>query len=540
LVKQNGNLLELNVGRVNGDYVHRLLVNREEVAKEKRQVPFWEEPFEMNQLTCDLLDKIAKQAMAEGILERICRTCRTPLETNGKPQYVQCETCDWFFCPDCHVHFARPTRCWGCWKEEVGEYVTKKKYKGSEYDAVDAEALAEKFIEWSSMIRFSDTGDTYIFDFHRLKWVDDGERLLEKFFYRTLKMKFLKNKVRQYITGYVLTEVTRHREEVPRLPLELIPAADCFVHYQTKQKVDIDPSKYFYHDRHTSPFLPGAKCELFDRFVREITSSEDEGATLEELMGFCLWRSYDINAIFIFVGEGANGKTTFVELLNDLIGRSLCSAEDIFNLTKIRFAAASLVEKNANLCADMPDGTIFNTAILKKLTGGDVFQAEKKNKDSFPFVNFAKLVFSCNTMPTFVDVSYGFWRRMKIIKFRYEFSLQSTPEEARIRYMAEGDPCYSFAVEQLKMSDRATAKLEVGEVYHLFREWCSSNGIREIPTKQKLGEAITRRHGVEKKWGVLSDHGTQRVSYYQGLMWRDPSREELGDLHPSSRPHRGR
>lgn len=556
-VKQNGNLLELRVGRVNGDYIHKLMVDREEKFKLSKDAPFWDESFVMDELSSDLLEKMAQQAMAEGVLERICRTCRAPLEVNGKPLYVRCETCGWFYCPDCHAHYVRPTRCWRCWKKEVDTHVERKKFRGSEYDAVDMERLAELFLEWSAMWRFSDTGDTFIFDFYDLKWRAKGEVQLEKFFYRTLKSRFLKNKVRQYLTGYILTEVTVDRDKVPRLPLNLVPAADCFVDWATDEKVDIDPSQYFYLDRHTPPFRKGATCEMFDRFVKEITSTDDEADTLVELMGFCLWRSYAINAIFIFVGEGANGKTTFVELLNDMIGPSLCSAEDIFNLTKIRFASASLWEKNANLCADLPEGTIFNSAILKKLSGNDTFQAEKKNKDSFPFVNFAKLVFSCNIFPTFIDTSYGFWRRMKVIEFphrfpidpefpillrkempgifnraleglrrlmdRYEFSLRATPESARAEYMGEGNSSFTFIKSYLEVGAPRDA-LECSLVHLYYKRWCTDNHLKDVVSEKKLWGEINKRFPTvtrkrKKDHSVLDDGTKARPYHYCGLRW---------------------
>jgi len=87
-----------------------------------------------------------------------------------------------------------------------------------------------------------------------------------------------------------------------------------------------------------------------------------------------------------------------------------------------RFASSRLDGKLLNIYADLPSRSMDSTGMFKMLSGGDAIPAEKKFKDSYSFVNFARLVFSANKPPEITDEdSYAFWRRWIIISCHNEF-----------------------------------------------------------------------------------------------------------------------
>ena len=51
------------------------------------------------------------------------------------------------------------------------------------------------------------------------------------------------------------------------------------------------------------------------------------------------------------------------------------------------------------------------------LTGGDWITAERKNRDPFPYQNYAKLTFSCNQLPRTPDETLAFFKRFIVLVF---------------------------------------------------------------------------------------------------------------------------
>jgi phage/plasmid-associated DNA primase len=60
--------------------------------------------------------------------------------------------------------------------------------------------------------------------------------------------------------------------------------------------------------------------------------------------------------------------------------------------------------------------------MLKSLSGGDTVPGEFKGRDSFDFVNAAKIIIATNALPETTDKTEGFYRRWMIIDFCNKFS----------------------------------------------------------------------------------------------------------------------
>lgn len=164
---------------------------------------------------------------------------------------------------------------------------------------------------------------------------------------------------------------------------------------------------------------PKADCPLIKKFVSEIVEPKNV-AVLQELVGYCLWKDYHIQKAFMFIGEGKNGKSTFIKLLYSFLGSENVSSVALQELEQ-SFAKASLYGKMANLYPDISNKALTQTGTFKALTGGDSISAEFKFKDRFNFINFAKLIFSCNKIPETRDFTTAFFRRWIIINFPYKF-----------------------------------------------------------------------------------------------------------------------
>ncbi len=167
---------------------------------------------------------------------------------------------------------------------------------------------------------------------------------------------------------------------------------------------------------------PSATCPAFGRFLIEVLPQEADRTEVRKLFGYCLMPGNPLQIAFMFIGEGANGKSTLLSVLVAMVGEDNVTAETLQSLVTNRFAPAKLWGKRANICADIPANPLPFTGVLKILTGGDLTRAENKFGHPFYFVNDAKLVFSANELPQVTDRTHAFWRRWFMIRLTETFT----------------------------------------------------------------------------------------------------------------------
>ncbi|NWG36007.1 MAG: hypothetical protein HXY31_00135 [Nitrososphaera sp.] len=165
---------------------------------------------------------------------------------------------------------------------------------------------------------------------------------------------------------------------------------------------------------------PKATCPNIMRFLRSTLDTE-QFKVVVRLLGYILMRSTQYEKAFMLVGEGANGKSTFINLLTAFVGRENASSVSLQDLTQDRFALAELHKKMINVFADLKTDKISDTGHFKTLVTGDRIRAQRKHQQHFSFVNTAKLIFSANRIPETDDKSYSYFRRWVIIPFGKTF-----------------------------------------------------------------------------------------------------------------------
>jgi putative DNA primase/helicase len=192
--------------------------------------------------------------------------------------------------------------------------------------------------------------------------------------------------------------------------------------------IDLDNLEILEHnkDYRLTRYLPlkydeQAKCPQIEKFISDISEVKEMEKTLYELIGYCLINKYDIQKAFMLVGNGANGKSTFISLLRNFLGQDNVRGIELVDLVKDKWYKAELYNKLANLAADLPTTMLRDTSLFKSLTGGDLIEAQKKNRDPFNFVNTCKLIFSCNELPATLDESDAYYRRWIIFNFNKQF-----------------------------------------------------------------------------------------------------------------------
>ena len=165
---------------------------------------------------------------------------------------------------------------------------------------------------------------------------------------------------------------------------------------------------------------PGATCPAWEKFVKE-TFPEDAVEIAFELAGWLMLPDLSQQVAVLLIGSGSNGKSAFLAALTAFLGRSNVCSVSLHKLESDRFAAARLIGKLANVCADLPSSHLAGTSTFKAITGGDTLCAEYKFKPSFDFLPFCRLIFSANHAPTSADSSEAFFRRWVVIPFTRTF-----------------------------------------------------------------------------------------------------------------------
>jgi putative DNA primase/helicase len=196
-------------------------------------------------------------------------------------------------------------------------------------------------------------------------------------------------------------------------------------------------------------FDVSAKCPRFRQFLGEVLYPGDE-QPLQEYSGSIVWKGYEHQTGLLLDGAGSNGKDTFLSCLKAVVGAANTSARSLHDLEENTFATADLFGKLLNYHSDLSDAELRSVSKFKMLTGGSPVSAEHKFVGAFTFVNFAKLVFACNTIPKSNEDTVAFFRRWMLITFPNTFigandnrnllNELTTPEELSgiLNWMLEG------------------------------------------------------------------------------------------------------
>lgn len=212
---------------------------------------------------------------------------------------------------------------------------------------------------------------------------------------------------------------------------------------ETNELSDFSP-EFIITNKIQANYNPKAYHELADKTLNKLAcQDEDIRALLEEVIGYCFYRRNELRKAFILTGSKRNGKSTFLDLINTLLGRNNIANLDLKELGE-RFKTAELFGKLANIGDDIGDEFIANPAIFKKLVSGNPVNVERKGMNPFDFSNYSKLLFSANNIPRIKDKSGAVIDRLIIIPFNAEFSQDDPDFDPYIKYKLLNDEVMDY------------------------------------------------------------------------------------------------
>lgn len=193
-------------------------------------------------------------------------------------------------------------------------------------------------------------------------------------------------------------------------------------------------------------YNPEAYSELADKTLNKIACDDPQiRALLEEAIGYCFYRRNELGKAFILTGDKSNGKSTFLSMVQYLLGDENISSLDLKELGD-RFKTAEMFGKLANIGDDIGDEFIANPAIFKKLVTGERVSAERKGQNPFEFNNYSKLLFSANNIPRIKDKTGAVQRRLTIIPFDARFSADDPDFNPYIKHLLKTDEVMEYLI----------------------------------------------------------------------------------------------
>lgn len=170
------------------------------------------------------------------------------------------------------------------------------------------------------------------------------------------------------------------------------------------------------------PFEKGSDYELWDAFLWRVTDrNEDLYAYLRRFVGYLLVGDTSDQSLHFLYGLGANGKTVFCEVLQRLLGEyAITVSPDLIMLRRhasIPNDVARLRGTRAALMNETSQGSRFDEAKLKDLTGGDTLTARFLHQEFFDFRPTHRILIRGNHKPAIGGTDEGIWRRLRLVPF---------------------------------------------------------------------------------------------------------------------------
>ncbi len=279
-----------------------------------------------------------------------------------------------------------------------------------------------------------------------------------------------------------------------------------------------------------------AQAPRWEKFLSEVFPDDPKVPEfLARWFGYCLTGSVREEMFPIFVGDGANGKSTMLTAILEATGNDYAIQANPDMLMESKKSShptdkTDLCGIRLAMCAESESTQTLAAATIKALTGGDKIRARRMKENFWEFQPTHKLVLATNYTPIIKDSSHGIARRLAIVKFNQRFDGRNRDnglkeklrseyagilawmvrgcmewqqvgirkpravELATNTYLREQDVVGRFFSE--RCSQQSIGKVHLKHLVEASRDWCSLNsesfGQKDLTT-------WLAQHGYEKR-----------------------------------------
>jgi putative DNA primase/helicase len=163
-------------------------------------------------------------------------------------------------------------------------------------------------------------------------------------------------------------------------------------------------------------------------------------AFLQRLIGYALVGNQTEAVFPVLYGKGANGKSTFVDILAELFGSYSCVAEkSLFKAVRSDGHPADravLINKRLARSEELPDVELDEPKI-KGLTGGDKISGRGMRENFREWAPTHTFLVHSNTKPRLSGTDDGIWRRVILVPFNVRISTEEADPYLKPKLLAE-------------------------------------------------------------------------------------------------------
>ncbi len=266
-------------------------------------------------------------------------------------------------------------------------------------------------------------------------------------------------------------------------------------------------------------YEPVATCELWKKTISEIMEGDTEKIKyMQKIFGLCLTGCTAEEELYFFYGGSTrNGKSTICETILSILadyGATISPETLAVKQNKDSRTASPDIAKLAGsrlvIASEPPKRMIFDTSLVKTLTGRDRVTARFLHQNEFSFTPKFKLILNTNYLPTITDNTIFKSGRVRVVSFSkhfeekeqnkrlkddlreesagilnwmieglYLYRLEGLTPPAAIQhsteeYESDSDKIGRFISECLIKSDK---NVSAKTVYETYSKWCSDSGL---------------------------------------------------------------
>lgn len=297
---------------------------------------------------------------------------------------------------------------------------------------------------------------------------------------------------------------------------------------------------------------PDARCPAWTQRLDMIQPDEDQRDQLQALMGYALTGLTSDQQFYLQQGPGGDGKSMTWSTLTQLMGDYHRRAKVQSFLEGPQRSGSDHSSDLARLagdvrlvtCSEPPKRAAWNANVLKEATGSDTMTARPLREAEIEFRPHWKLVVECNGLPRVPVSDDGFWRRVRVIQWPFQFAKMGVaPEQPHIlqaRLIGEGSGILNWAiagalrwleagrVPESRTTKRATAeyrrssdpfdewyldrcvtndrseKALAKDLYDDFKLFCEESGLEKVMAQKSFGLKLAeKQHERHKSQGVI-------------------------------------
>lgn len=254
----------------------------------------------------------------------------------------------------------------------------------------------------------------------KLYFYNDRKKVYD---YNNTYLKGIITKLVPHLKDFQKNEVIKHMEARLSLNTVLFDTDPYLINFKNGI-LDLETLTLYPHtpDIYSTVTLnvdynPNAHANVADKFFSDATCGDkDIEQLLYEALGYCFMKTVELEKAFLLVGEGRNGKTTYLDIIKNIVGVENSTTVDFKELAN-SFGTGGLDGKLVSLAGDISNQRMSESDTFKKIVSGDQIRINEKYEKKYDAVVFTKLFFSANDIPKSADTTFGFYRKLCIIPF---------------------------------------------------------------------------------------------------------------------------